>query len=210
MRAFISVTGRAAPLPSANIDTDVIMPKQFLKGVDRKGLDRGAFFDLRFNSAGQKNRDFVLNRPEWHDARFLIVGSNFGCGSSREHAVWGLSQLGIRAIIGTSFSGIFDDNCQRNGLLTITLNPDIVDRLLVCAAKPATNVLTISLQDQRITVDSTGEQVTFAIDGSRKDGLMRGLDPIDATLELAADIRVFEAKHFEISPWLDCRSQKTR
>src|SRR5687768_3885421 len=127
MQPFTIVTGKAAPLTAPNIDTDVIMPKQFLKGVDRKGLNIGAFFNLRFDASGSPNPGFILNQPGWEDARFLITGPNFGCDSSREHAVWGLSQLGIRVLVGTSFAGIFNDNCQRNGLLTVTLPPAVID-----------------------------------------------------------------------------------
>src|SRR5690606_24743841 len=121
MQPFTTVSGVAAPFLAANVDTDVIMPKQFLKGIDRNGLDRGVFFDLRFLQDGNLNPEFVLNQAPWSQSSFLVVGPNFGCGSSREHAVWGLKQLGIRAIIGTSFAGIFFDNCQRNGVLLIQL-----------------------------------------------------------------------------------------
>src|SRR5580698_4342550 len=124
MESFDRMTGIAAPFLRANVDTDVIMPKQFLKGVDREGLAAGVFFDLRFNEAKQPQSTFILNDPAWRDTSFLVVGPNFGCGSSREHAVWGLLQLGIRVLIGTSFAGIFFDNCARNGLLAITLPPD--------------------------------------------------------------------------------------
>ena len=122
MQPFTSVSGIAAPMTASNIDTDVIMPKQFLKGIDRQGLAKGAFFDERFIADGTPNPDFTLNQPAWQHAVFLVTGPNFGCGSSREHAVWGLQQLGIRALIGPSFAGIFADNCQRNGVLTITLD----------------------------------------------------------------------------------------
>src|SRR6266567_4150122 len=142
MRPFTRVSGRAAPFALPNVDTDVIMPKQFLKGVDRMGLDRGVFFALRFDASGQPNPNFILNKAGWEDARFLVVGPNFGCGSSREHAVWGLSQLGVRALIGTSFAGIFDDNCNRNGILTVVLAPSEIDALIACANKPDTNMLT--------------------------------------------------------------------
>jgi 3-isopropylmalate/(R)-2-methylmalate dehydratase small subunit len=117
MTPFSTVQGIAVPLPAANIDTDVIMPKQFLKGIDRSGLKHGLFHDLRFDKAGCEHTDFILNLPAWKAASFLVVGDNFGCGSSREHAVWGLMQYGVRALIGTSFAGIFFDNCARNGLL---------------------------------------------------------------------------------------------
>ena len=122
MQPFNTVSGSAAPLLASNIDTDVIMPKQFLKGIDRKGLDRGLFFDLRFLESGEPNPEFILNQPPWNNSAFLVVGPNFGCGSSREHAVWGLKQVGVRALIGTSFAGIFYDNCQRNGVLAIQLS----------------------------------------------------------------------------------------
>src|SRR5476651_702379 len=130
MQAFNVLTAVAAPLPAANVDTDVIMPKQFLKGIDRNGLDRGVFFDLRFLADGTPDPAFILNQPEWQSAKFLLVGPNFGCGSSREHAVWGLTQLGIRALIGTTFAGIFFDNCQRNGLLALEMDPYVVESLI--------------------------------------------------------------------------------
>lgn len=150
MKAFDCITGTLASLPATNIDTDVIMPKQFLKGIDRHGLDRGVFFDLRFLPDGKLNPDFILNKAGYQNASFLLAGENFGCGSSREHAVWGLMQLGIRAIIGISFAGIFDDNCQRNGLLTLTLCKDDYQRLARVAEDPARNLITLSLETQEI------------------------------------------------------------
>jgi 3-isopropylmalate/(R)-2-methylmalate dehydratase small subunit len=139
MERFSIVTGIAAPLPSANINTDVIMPKQFLKGIDRSGLRDGTFHDLRFDANGAERPEFILNRSRWRDAVFLVVGPNFGAGSSREHAVWGLRQLGIHALIGTSFAGIFFDNCARNGLLAISLNEETNQRLMDTASDPATD-----------------------------------------------------------------------
>jgi 3-isopropylmalate/(R)-2-methylmalate dehydratase small subunit len=201
MQPFTRLTGTAAPLPMPNIDTDVIMPKQFLKGVDRKGLDRGAFFDLRFDKSGAKAPGFILNRPGWRDAKFLVTGPNFGCGSSREHAVWGLSQLGIRALIGSSFAGIFNDNCARNGLLTVTLPVETVMRLLQTVAEAA-NTLTVDLADQVIHVEQTGQVINFDIDSFRKDALMRGLDGISLTLQHTGEIRAFEARHRATNPWL--------
>lgn len=133
MQTFTQVTGKVAPMMDPNVDTDVIMPKQFLKGIDRKNLDRGLFFDLRLNADGTPNPDFILNRPQWKGSAFMVVGPNFGCGSSREHAVWGLQQTGIRALIGTSFAGIFGDNCQRNGILLIRLTPEAVARVAAAA-----------------------------------------------------------------------------
>src|ERR1700722_11743627 len=143
MQGFTQVTGAAAPMPAAHIDTDVIMPKQFLKGIDRANLDRGVFFDLRFDAQGNKAPDFILNQAGWADLRFLVVGPNFGCGSSREHAVWGLQQIGVRALIGTNFAGIFNDNCQRNGVLTITLPAEQVAVLMACAGDATRNTLTL-------------------------------------------------------------------
>jgi 3-isopropylmalate/(R)-2-methylmalate dehydratase small subunit len=202
MQPFSRVTGTAAPLPAPNIDTDVIMPKQFLKGVDRKGLNIGAFFSLRFDASGGANGDFILNKAGWEDTRFLIVGPNFGCGSSREHAVWGLSQLGIRALIGTSFAGIFNDNCQRNGLLTVTLPPPVIDDLIARVGRQETNALTIDLPEQTITVDAEGLEIPFGIDPLRKDALIRGLDAVSATLaEYADDIRAFDETHHAANPW---------
>jgi 3-isopropylmalate/(R)-2-methylmalate dehydratase small subunit len=202
MQPFTRLTGAAAPLPLPNIDTDVIMPKQFLKGVDRNGLDRGVFFDLRFDKSDAKEPGFILNRPGWTEAKFLVTGPNFGCGSSREHAVWGLSQLGIRALIGSSFAGIFNDNCARNGLLTVTLPVETVAQLLETAGEAATNTLTVDLADQVIHLEQTGQVISFDIDSFRKDALMRGLDGISLTLQHAAEIRAFEARHRATNPWL--------
>jgi 3-isopropylmalate/(R)-2-methylmalate dehydratase small subunit len=203
MQPFSRVSGRAAPLPAPNVDTDVIMPKQFLKGIDRKGLDIGAFFSLRFDASGGPNGDFILNKAGWEDTRFLVVGPNFGCGSSREHAVWGLSQLGIRALIGTSFAGIFNDNCHRNGLLTVTLPPPVIEDLIARVAKRETNALTIDLPGQTIAADAEGFTIPFEIDPLRKDALIRGLDAVSATLaQYAGDIRAFEQTHRTANPWL--------
>lgn len=145
MQPFEIVTGKAAPLLAPNIDTDVIMPKQFLKGIDRSGLDKGVFFDLRFLESGEPNPDFILNQPAWSRASFLVTGPNFGCGSSREHAVWGLKQWGIRALIGTSFAGIFYDNCQRNGVLAIQLCEAQLQRLVRVVNNGATATISVDL-----------------------------------------------------------------
>jgi 3-isopropylmalate/(R)-2-methylmalate dehydratase small subunit len=200
MEPFKRVEGIAAPLPAANIDTDVIMPKQFLKGIDRAGLDRGVFFDLRFDEDGGPRPDFVLNQPPWRDARFLVVGPNFGCGSSREHAVWGLSQLGVRALIGTSFAGIFFDNCARNGLLAVTLPPEEVEALLTLAAEPDGNRLVLDLEAQ--TIEGAGGVWRFEIDPSRRHALLNGLDAVGVALARADEIRAFERAHLQRHPWL--------
>lgn len=200
MEPFKRVEGIATPLPAANIDTDVIMPKQFLKGIDRAGLARGAFHDLRFDEAGQPRADFILNQPPWRDARFLVVGPNFGCGSSREHAVWGLSQLGVRALIGTSFAGIFFDNCARNGLLAVTLPPEEVEALLALVSRPKTSRLTVDLEAQ--TIEGAGEVWRFEIDPSRRRALLSGLDAVGVALARADEIRAFEKTHLARHPWL--------
>ena len=202
MQPLTKIVGGAAPMPHAHIDTDVIMPKQFLKGIDRAGLGEKVFFDQRYDLAGALRRDFILNRDGWKDSRFLIVGPNFGCGSSREHAVWGLMQFGVRALIGTSFAGIFNDNCQRNGLLTVTLSADLIAMLQACAGDPARNTLTLDLAAQAITVVHDGTVIVFEIDARRKRALLLGLDAIGTTLEDAPAIRQFETARRDAYPWL--------
>ncbi|PRH88528.1 3-isopropylmalate dehydratase small subunit [Labrys okinawensis] len=203
MQPFDTVAGPAICLPAANVDTDVIMPKQFLKGIDRSGLARGALHDLRFDAQGRPRPDFALNRPEWRGARFLVVGPNFGCGSSREHAVWGLLQLGIRAIIGTSFAGIFADNAANNGLLLVSLAPAQVSTLAAFAADPERNRLTVDLPRQTILA-AGGVRVTFELSAARKDALVRGLDAVGTTLGRAGAIRAFEERYHAAQPWLAC------
>lgn len=201
MQPFNKVEGVAAPILAANVDTDVIMPKQFLKGIDRNGLDRGAFFDLRFLDDGTPNPEFVLNQTPWNDSKFLVVGPNFGCGSSREHAVWGMKQLGIRALIGTSFAGIFYDNCQRNGVLTIQLSPAELKELGAMVSQPETAKIAVDLDEQRIFL-SDGRRIEFKIDALRKDALLQGLDAIGSTLVRSEQIRSFEERHLQANPWL--------
>ncbi|MFC3123191.1 3-isopropylmalate dehydratase small subunit [Agaribacter flavus] len=200
MTGFIKEQGIIAPMLANNIDTDVIMPKQFLKGIDRKGLDRGVFFDQRFLANGERNPDFVLNQAPWSSAKFLATGSNFGCGSSREHAVWGLKQLGIRAIIGTSFGGIFFDNCQRNGLLVIELSDEQMQYFSEQVVRSDLGQIDIDLPEQSITV---GEQcLAFEIEALRKNALLSGLDAIGSTLQRKDAITQFERKHLQANPWL--------
>ncbi|MFS7251500.1 3-isopropylmalate dehydratase small subunit [Rahnella rivi] len=201
MEAFNVLTGIAAPLPAANVDTDVIMPKQFLKGIDRNGLDRGVFFDLRFLADGSPDPAFILNQPEWQNAKFLLVGPNFGCGSSREHAVWGLKQLGIRALIGTTFAGIFFDNCQRNGVLTVQLDPKPWAQIAQEVVHGDKNEITLDLPAQRIGLQN-GEVIDFAIDELSKVSLLNGLDAIGTTLQYRDDIREFQQGHLQRNPWL--------
>lgn len=200
MEAFVRVSGTAALLPAANVDTDVIMPKQFLKGVDRAGLDIGLFHDLRFDAQGREHADFVLNRPATRAASFLVVGANFGCGSSREHAVWGLMQYGIRALIGTSFAGIFFDNCARNGLLAISLPEGRLNDLAgKVAAQPG---LTLTVDLERQCIDLPGESIPFDIDPIRRKALLGGLDGIGQTLLWRNEIMDFQARHLAANPWL--------
>ncbi|MFC6340333.1 3-isopropylmalate dehydratase small subunit [Pseudomonas sp. CCM 7891] len=201
LQPFTRVTGKAAPMLAANIDTDVIMPKQFLKGIDRNGLDRGVFFDLRFLPSGEPNPDFVLNQPGWQDASFMVVGANFGCGSSREHAVWGLKQKGIRALIGSSFAGIFYDNCQRNGVLLITLDESVLQRLGQLVSRPEQAQISVDLEAQEIQLVD-GQVIPFQIDTLRKTALLLGLDAIGSTLQRAEQIKAFEREHLLANPWL--------
>lgn len=202
MQPFDTVSGSAAPFLASNIDTDVIMPKQFLKGIDRQGLDRGLFFDLRFLASGEPNPEFVLNQPAWQDAVFLVTGPNFGCGSSREHAVWGLKQVGIRALIGTTFAGIFYDNCQRNGVLAIQLDDVQFKRVAEAISVPATARISVNLAQQTIEL-ADGTRIGFEIDQLRKQSLLLGLDAIGTTLQRTEQIRAFEARHLADNPWLD-------
>lgn len=201
MQPFDIVTGKAAPVLASNVDTDVIMPKQFLKGIDRSGLDKGVFFDLRFLKSGEPDPEFILNRAEWSGASFLVTGPNFGCGSSREHAVWGLKQLGIRALIGTSFAGIFYDNCQRNGVLAIQLPESELQALGRVVSDGASATISVDLPNQQIRL-SDGSVIDFAIDELRKQSLLLGLDAIGSTLQRAVEIRDFEAMHYAANPWL--------
>ncbi|HTH96567.1 MAG TPA: 3-isopropylmalate dehydratase small subunit [Stellaceae bacterium] len=202
MEPLITVKGAAAAMPVPHIDTDVIMPKQFLKGIDREGLGQKAFFDQRFDEQRRPRPEFILNQAPWADVRFLVVGPNFGCGSSREHAVWGLMQMGVRALIGTSFAGIFNDNCQRNGLLTVTLRPKEIAGLTEYAGDPKRNVLALDLAAQTITAEVAGAVYRFEIDKRRKDALMLGLDAIGETLQDAGSIRDFEKGRRAAYPWL--------
>jgi 3-isopropylmalate/(R)-2-methylmalate dehydratase small subunit len=202
LQPFTRVTGKAAPMLAANIDTDVIMPKQFLKGIDRSGLDRGLFFDLRFLASGAVNPEFVLNQPGWQGASFMVVGPNFGCGSSREHAVWGLKQMGVRALIGSSFAGIFYDNCQRNGVLLITLEEAVLHGLGQTVSRADGAQISVDLEVQEIQL-ADGQVIPFQIDALRKTALLLGLDAIGSTLQRSDEIKVFERRHLQANPWLN-------
>ena len=200
MTPFTRVTGIAAPLPTPNIDTDVIMPKQFLKRIDREGLAIGAFHDLRFDASGAPRPDYVLNRAPYDQAKFLICGDNFGCGSSREYAVWGLLQMGIRAIIAPSIAGIFFGNCEKNGLLAITLPAADVELLMAHADRPRDASMTIDLEAQ--TIEAGALRVTFDITEARKALLLSGADHIQQTLDRAGAIADFETEQATQRHWL--------
>ncbi|TVR82568.1 MAG: 3-isopropylmalate dehydratase small subunit [Rhodospirillales bacterium] len=201
MQAFTTLTGIAAPLPMINVDTDMIIPKQFLKTIKRTGLGRSLFFDLRYDDAGNENPDFVLNRAPWRTASILITGENFGCGSSREHAPWALLDFGIRAVIAPSFADIFFNNCLKNGILPIVLPPAEVERLMREAEQGANARMTIDLADERL-VSPTGRAVRFTVDPFSKHCLLNGLDDIALTLTKAASIDAFESRQRTALPWL--------
>lgn len=202
MEPFIRWSGVAAALPQANIDTDQIMPKQFLKGIDRSGLADGFLFDLRFEAPGRKRSSFLLNCPPWDQASLLITGPNFGCGSSREYAVWGMRELGIRCVIGTTFGGIFADNCARNGVPAITLPVAEVERLMALAGEPQRCTMTVDLEAQVIATDGDGRLLPFPFDPMLRQMLLQGQDAVGLTLEYLEDIRRFEASYHERRPWL--------
>ena len=185
------VTGVAAPLPQHNVDTDIIMPKRFLRTITREGLAEGVFADLRFNEDGTEKSEFVLNQPSWRGAIVLVVGDNFGCGSSREHAVWGLRQAGVEAIIGTGFAGIFFDNARKNGLTLAILHPDQRDQLMAkIGANPGTEV-TVNILERSIKVG--GWEVTFEMDEVTRQALLKNRDDTLDTLKLLSKIQAYEA-----------------
>ena len=201
MEKFTSLTGVAAPLPMINIDTDKIIPKQFLKTIERTGLGRGLFDEMRFNADGSEKPEFVLNQPAYRQAKILVAGENFGCGSSREHAPWALLDYGIRCIIASSFADIFHNNCFKNGVLPLIVPEEIVAQLMEDAGKGANAVLTIDLENQTISRPD-GEKVPFQIDPFRKHCLVNGLDDIALTLEKGKSIDSYEDKLKLSQPWL--------
>jgi len=201
MDAFTRLDAKVVPLPLANIDTDQIIPKQFLKTVDREGLAKGLFYDLRFDEAGREKPDFILNRPEYKGAGVLVAGDNFGCGSSREHAPWALMDFGIRCVISTSFADIFNNNCFQNGLLPVVLAPDEVGQLME-EAKGGNHLVTVDLESQTV-VSPSGAVFRFEIDAQRKEKMLNGLDAIGETLQVAHAIDVYEMKRALAQPWLE-------
>ncbi|MBD8877471.1 3-isopropylmalate dehydratase small subunit [Roseibium polysiphoniae] len=200
MDKFDTLTGVAAPLPIINIDTDMIIPKQYLKTIKRTGLGTALFSEMRYNEDGSDNPDFVLNKPAYKGASILVAGENFGCGSSREHAPWALLDFGIRCVIATSFADIFYNNCFKNGILPIKVSPEILEKLMDDASRGSNSTLTVDLVTQTIKGPDGGE-VSFEIDPFRKHCLLNGLDDIGLTMEKAPKIDVYESKAAENRPW---------
>lgn len=194
------IAGVAAALPIANLDTDQIMPKQFLRGIDKAGLDRGVLYDLRFDGEGRPRPDFILNRPEYAGCRILVTGENFGCGSSREHAVWGLLQFGVRAVIAPSFGEIFHSNAMNNALLLIAVSQADVDRFTRDVEQPDGNRIEIDVD--LMQVRSRTHAVKLTMSARHRAMFLGGQDLIGASLAHAAVIAEFERKHWERQPWL--------
>src|SRR5690606_14496468 len=201
MDKFTTLTGIAAPMPLVNIDTDMIIPKQFLKTIHRSGLGKNLFDEMRYNPDGTEIADFVLNQPAYRSAEIIVAGDNFGCGSSREHAPWALLDFGIRAVISTSFADIFYNNCFKNGILPIVMPQEAVDVLMEDARKGANARMTIDLENQTVTT-SDGQSFGFDIDPFRKHCLLNGLDDIGLTMEKSTSIDTFEAQMQQGRPWV--------
>ena len=210
MKSFTKVTGITAPLDRANVDTDMIIPKQFLKSIKRSGFGPNLFDELRYMDEGQPDQDcagrplnteFVLNQDRYQSAAVLLARKNFGCGSSREHAPWALDDFGIRCVIAPSFADIFYNNCFKNGLLPITLNDEQVDQLFSEVEAAEGYQLTIDLEKQ-VVVTPDGAEMTFEVDAFRKHCLLNGLDDIGLTLQSATDIQAYETRRRQEAPWL--------
>jgi 3-isopropylmalate/(R)-2-methylmalate dehydratase small subunit len=201
MDKFTTLTGSAAPMPLVNIDTDMIIPKQFLKTIKRSGLGVNLFDEMRYDREGNEIPDFVLNQPAYRDAEILIAGDNFGCGSSREHAPWALLDFGIRCVISTSFADIFFNNCFKNGILPVTLPQEAVDALMNDAGNGSNARMTVDLEAQTVT-SPDGKVYAFEVDAFRKHCLLNGLDDIGLTMEKAASIDTFEDQMAQARPWV--------
>eukprot|EP01012_Entosiphon_sulcatum_P039491 TRINITY_DN5207_c0_g1_i2.p2 TRINITY_DN5207_c0_g1~~TRINITY_DN5207_c0_g1_i2.p2 ORF type:complete len:202 (+),score=54.82 TRINITY_DN5207_c0_g1_i2:182-787(+) len=201
MQPFKKLTGIAAPLPLINIDTDMIIPKQFLKTIKRTGLGVNLFAEMRYDDNGAEKPEFVLNQPAWRKAEILVAGANFGCGSSREHAPWAILDFGIRCVIAPSFADIFYNNCFKNGILPIILPQEQVDLLMDDAKRGANAVVTVDLEKQEIT-GPDGGKIHFDVDPFRKHCLINGLDDIGLTLVKKPKIDAFEAQQKLSQPWL--------
>ena len=200
MEKFTKLTGIAAPMALVNIDTDMIIPKQFLKTIKRSGLGKNLFDEMRYTQDGQEIPDFVLNQPAYRSAQIIVAGDNFGCGSSREHAPWALLDFGIRCVISTSFADIFYNNCFKNGILPIVMPQPVVDVLMADARKGANARMTVDLESQTVTT-SDGQSFPFEVDPFRKHCLMNGLDDIGLTLEKVSAIDSFEKMAATRFPW---------
>jgi len=201
MDKFERLTGIAAPLPLVNIDTDMIIPKQFLKTIKRSGLGVNLFDEMRYDRAGNENPDFVLNQPQYRESEILVAGENFGCGSSREHAPWAIKDFGIRCVIAPSFADIFYNNCFKNGILPIALPQDAVDVLMKDAEKGSNARMTVDLEAQTVTT-SDGESFGFEVDAFKKHCLLEGLDDIGLTLAKKTSVDAFEAQAAQQRPWV--------
>ena len=201
MQKFTKLTGIAAPLPLINIDTDMIIPKQFLKTIKRTGLGQHLFDEMRFVDGKQEVADFVLNRDPYRQAEILVAGDNFGCGSSREHAPWALLDFGIRCVIAPSFADIFHNNCFKNGILPIALPQAQVDALMADATGDNSCRITVDLENQQI-IRANGETISFSVDPFRRHCLLNGLDDVGLTLQHADEIADYEAKLRASRPWL--------
>jgi len=201
MEKFENLSGVAAPLPLINIDTDMIIPKQFLKTIKRSGLGVNLFDEMRYDDNGNEIADFVLNKDQYREAQIIVAGDNFGCGSSREHAPWALLDFGIRCVISTSFADIFYNNCFKNGILPIVLDQDQVDVLMKDAEKGSNARIEIDLVNQTVTA-ADGEAFSFEVDAFKKKCLLEGLDDIGLTMEKAAAIDTFEATASATRPWV--------
>ena len=201
MDKFTTLTGIAAPMPLVNIDTDMIIPKNFLKTIKRTGLGVNLFDEMRYDDDRNEIPGFVLNQPAYRDAQILVAGDNFGCGSSREHAPWAIADFGIRCVISTSFADIFYNNCFKNGILPIVLPPEQRDLLMKDAEKGANARIEVDLEAQTITA-SDGEVIPFEVDPFRKHCLLEGLDDIGLTMEKVASIDSFEATATQARPWV--------
>ena len=200
MDKFTKLTGIAAPMPLVNIDTDMIIPKLFLKTIKRSGLGKNLFDEMRYNPDGSEIESFVLNQPAYRKAEVIVAGDNFGCGSSREHAPWALLDFGIRCVISTSFADIFFSNCFKNGILPIVMPQDVVDALMKDAENGANARFTVDLEAQTVTAPD-GTSYPFEVDAFKKHCLLNGLDDIGLTLEKAASIDSYEAKLAQSQPW---------
>jgi len=200
MQKFTTLTAVAAPLNMMNVDTDMIIPKDYLKTIERTGLGKGLFSEMRYNEDGSENPDFVLNKPAYRKAQILVAGDNFGCGSSREHAPWALLDFGIRCVISTSFADIFHNNCFKNGILPVVVSKENLDKLMDDAERGANATLTIDLAAQEIH-GPDGGTVKFEVDPFKKHCLINGLDDIGLTMEKADHIAAHERRAAENRPW---------